>query len=499
MPDADLVRRARDDIAFFAEAVCGAPLWPHQIEVATCDARYRVILAGRRAGKSRLLAILALHAAFRKPGTSVVIVSVGEVASLRVLADVTKLINNPLLAGSAVDELKSTVRLSTGSTIESFPASMKQIRGIGADLLILDEAAFIPRDIWSAAYPSVADRVKAGAKVIMCSTPWPVSDSWFKDWFDRAMLAQDDRLRAWHWPSSVNPRIGEEEMADMREGMSEDEYAREIEARWTAEQGTWFTTAEIEAAVADYELMPPARARQLSPYDRWASARERKFSAVGGIDYGFAVDANAVTLISALEDGGANKRLIHYVSWMEAHHGMEYGPFTDRLVDISKSFDMRLWASETNGCGSAPTQDLRRKLREQQVGGWVIPVWTDARRKQAGFSKVKSLMQSGSLVLPRDPALLRELHALDYERSDSGTMRIAARSGFHDDLSMSLMQAVSCLKPVPNPDTTLFGAEYEHTVTGRGTLMPVSPRPRAYHRLSFSMAQGRERSTESAW
>lgn len=457
------------------------------------------MLAGRRAGKSRLLAILALHAAFKKPGTSVVIVSVGEVASLRVLADVAALTASPLLAGSVVDELKSTVRLSTGSTIASFPASMRQIRGIGADLLILDEAAFIPRDIWSAAYPSVADRVRAGAKVIMASTPWPVADSWFKDWHDRGLLGIDPLVRSWWWPSSVNPRIGEEEMADMRAGMSEEEYAREIEARWSSEQGTWFTAAEIEAAVADYELMPPQRARDLSPFDRRVNGKERRFSAVGGVDYGFSVDANAVTLISALEDGGANPRLIHYVSWQESHFGMEYGPFTDRLVDISKSYDMRIWASETNGVGSAPTQDLRRKLREQQAGGWVLPVWTDARRKQAGFSKIKTLMQSGTLVLPRDPQLLRELHALDYERTEAGTMRIAARSGFHDDLSMSLLQAVSCLKPVPNPDVSLFGAQFEHSVTGRGTLMPTSPRPRMYHRLSFGMAQGRERSSDSAW
>ena len=498
MPDAEVIRQARDDIRYFARAVCGAPLWDHQAEVAESGARYRVILAGRRAGKSRLLAVLALHAAFRKPGTTVVIVSVGEVASLRVLADVAALTSSPLLGGSVVDELKSTVRLSTGSTIESFPASMKQIRGIGADLLILDEAAFIPRDIWSAAYPSVADRVRAGARVIIASTPWPLADSWFYQWHRRG-IEGDPNVRSWHWPSSVNPRIGEAEMADMRAGMSEEEYEREILARWSSEQGTWFTAQEIDAAVADYEMMSPERCRQLSPWDKRKGERDRRFSAVGGIDYGFAVDANTTTIISALEDGGANPRLIHYVSWLEGHHGMEYEPFVTRLIDISRSYDMRLWASETNGVGSAPTQDLRRRLREEGCGGWVIPVWTDARRKQAGFSKIKSLMQAGTLVLPRHPDLLRELHAIDYERTEAGSMRIAARTGFHDDLSMSLLQAVSCLRPSPNPDTSLFTGQPEHTVTGRGTIMPVSPRPRLYHRASFTVAQGREKDSESAW
>ena len=53
--------------------------------------------------------------------------------------------------------------MSNGSTIESYPASQRQIRGIGADLLIVDEAAFVPREISTAAYPSIADRVQAGA------------------------------------------------------------------------------------------------------------------------------------------------------------------------------------------------------------------------------------------------------------------------------------------------------------------------------------------------
>ena len=67
-----------------------------------------------------------------------VLISAGETASLRVLADVTTLCRTPWLAGSITGELKSTVRLSNGSTITSFPASMRQIRGVSADLLIVD-------------------------------------------------------------------------------------------------------------------------------------------------------------------------------------------------------------------------------------------------------------------------------------------------------------------------------------------------------------------------
>ena len=70
-----------------------------EAEVARSPARYRCLLAGRRAGKSRLLALLATWTAFRKPGASVVLISAGETASLRVLADVTTLLPVPPARG----------------------------------------------------------------------------------------------------------------------------------------------------------------------------------------------------------------------------------------------------------------------------------------------------------------------------------------------------------------------------------------------------------------
>jgi len=42
---------------------------------------------------------------------------------------------------------------------------MRQIRSVSADLLVVAEAAFVPRDIWTSALPTIAERVRAGGKV----------------------------------------------------------------------------------------------------------------------------------------------------------------------------------------------------------------------------------------------------------------------------------------------------------------------------------------------
>ena len=253
-----------------------------------------------------------------------------------------------------INELKSIVTLSNGSTIASYPASQRQIRGIGADLLIIDEAAFVPRDIWSAAFPSIADRVAAGARVIIASTPWPIADSWFREWHQRG-LDGDPNVRSWWWPSNVNPRIGEEELADMRAGMSEEEYLREIEAQWTSEEGVYFTVEELNAALVDYPLMTPERVAELNPWDDWTGKPDRRWTAACGVDYGFRTDANAAVLVAPVNDLGANEDRVFYVPWLEAHHQLPYADFTDRLVDIARGYGVAVFASETNGVGEMPT------------------------------------------------------------------------------------------------------------------------------------------------
>lgn len=498
--DAEVVRRAKNDVGYFAKVVCGgAELWPHQLEAARSTAPIVALLAGRRAGKSRLISVLGTHTAMAVPGCRVAILSAGERSALRLLRDeVSPLLRSPLLRGSVCDELKGSVTFSNHSIIEVFSASQKAIRGIGARLVVVDEACFVDRDVWIALYPSVLEQLRAGARVVLASSPWPVEDSWFREFHERGLNGDPD-VASFTWPSSVNPNIGEVELAHMRAAMTEEEFAREVEARWTAEQGCWFTAEEVDAACLDYPALSPEEVRARNRWDYETRSWERRLTVTVGLDYGFAQDANVATVLAAVEDAGANNRVVHYVPWIDGpHYRMEYEPFIDRLLDIARSYRVYLWASEINGIGSAATQILRRRVREERLGGFVQDCWTDSRRKQAAFSKMKALMQAGTLILPRDPALMRELRSLDFTRTEAGSLRIAARQGSHDDVALSLAQAVTTLRDIPNPESSL-GPLFEHVVTARGTVFPVRPKPREHWVSSFGSAEGRERGHEPAW
>ncbi len=76
-----LAAAAVADIGVFAEVLVGEPLWPHQLELARSRARHRCVNAGRQVGKSRTLAIEALHCAFSGADRRVRVVSAGENAA----------------------------------------------------------------------------------------------------------------------------------------------------------------------------------------------------------------------------------------------------------------------------------------------------------------------------------------------------------------------------------------------------------------------------------
>lgn len=174
----EVVRRARRDVAYFAEVLLGQPLLPHQREVVESHARHRVICSGRQAGKSVTLAVLALHAAFTKPGGFVLILSAGDDAAKDLLAVCSTLATSPLLAGSVGDDNKSEMLLTNGSRIRSIPSSQRRARGPSVDLLILDEACWIDDLVWNASKFTIV--VRPDSKIVMASTPYGRQDRFLR-------------------------------------------------------------------------------------------------------------------------------------------------------------------------------------------------------------------------------------------------------------------------------------------------------------------------------
>jgi hypothetical protein len=431
------------DVRAFASQVLGFELFDHQAEFLTSPERYVLIVAGRQSGKSRAIATRCLFEAATHAGYRVLIVSQGEAASIELLAECADLAaGSPSLRGSVLDDSRSELILSNGSQIKAVPASYRQIRGRSIDLLCIDEAAFISEEIWQAAEPTIAAR--PGARVILASTPWGDVTHWFRALYQRGLDAPDAWVRSFHWTSAASPLVSPELLEFWRTNWPEYRYRTEVLAEWADAAGSYFSERELMAAVCDYELLTVDDVTSIGP---------RTLPAVGGVDWGVR-DANAVVLISPVDDYGMNARRLDgdrplFIPFLEARHGWAWDQFIEHLVGVCSAFDVMMLASETNGVGAWPTEDLAARVRARVEGGhyrtvYVSKVWTDVRRKMSGFAKIRGLMGTGRLVLPRHPELLKQLRALQFEQQASGTLRISVpENRGSDDLALALMQAVS--------------------------------------------------------
>jgi Terminase RNaseH-like domain len=382
------------------------------------------------------------------------------------------------------------------------PASQRQIRGWAIDLLILDEAGFIDDDLWRAAEPTVIAR--PGSRVVMCSSPWSLGpDPFFRRIWRRGMDQPDAMYESWHWPSSISPMVDAQLLEEIRGRETSEYFNREYLAVWTDGAGQFFSEQEVSDAIGDYPLLDLESVRAQMPWNHETKARDRIFSACAGVDWGFAQDAQAIVLVSALDDGGLNDGddLRYFIPYLEFKFACSYSDWIARITELAGSWHLPVIASETNGVGAYPTEDLRMRLYKAGTRSMVVPVWTDVRRKQSMFGKVKTLLQQGKLTLPREPELLKQLRALEFEQLQGGSMRIAVpdRAG-HDDLALSLGQAISCLRPYRRvvgeiPDRPMM----PHATTGAGTKVPLQARPVEYHHSSFRAPSGRERGNDAAW
>ena len=429
MTGTSALARARDDVGVFAEMLVGVPLWPHQLAFARSKARTRAACCGRQSGKSRTLAVIGLHAAFCGPDRLVLVVSATDDAAKRLLGEVASLASSPILAGSVVDESKSTLVLSNGSRIVSVPASERQVRGWSADLLVVDEACFVGEDVWKAARFTTIAR---GGRVVLASTPWGRRDRFFSVAYE-AGRSRTEGYESFHWPSTASPLVCEVVLAEWRPTMTDREFSAEVLAEWVEDQGSYFTAAELEGAVDDgLELVDPELARGLS--------------VAGGVDWGMAHDAHALVCVGARDwervaETGRSEDDRQAVLFVTERFGTGYSEFIDEVVEVGSRWGGLRFGrlvAEQNGVGQMPAAELRKRMTSRGFPGVVEAFTTTAQSKADQFGAAKLLFQRGRLVLPRHPSLLRQLSALEFETAESGSVRIAVpeRRG-HDDVAMA--------------------------------------------------------------
>lgn len=198
-----------------------------QREVAEDPARFKLLLCGRRWGKTRLGVVTALAEMFKGGHVWWVAPTYGVSGIAWRLAKA--MVKD--VPGVEVREGDREIRWGRGFIAFKSADRPDNLRGEGLDFVVVDEADFMDGEVWNDVLrPALADR---NGRAMLISTP-NVENGWFhrliKD-------ADGEQYKTWRFPTWTNPFIKADEVEELRRTLPSLTFRREIAAEYVSAAG----------------------------------------------------------------------------------------------------------------------------------------------------------------------------------------------------------------------------------------------------------------------
>jgi phage terminase large subunit len=205
----------------------------HQVEFHSSSSRFRIITGGRRSGKSECtIQELIRHAISTPNGLSWYLAPTYNDAYEIGFAKFMEHIETLRPAIRLINHTKLRITWTNGHlTYFKGAENHKSLRGRGITFVALDEIAFMHPDVWyQIIRPALMD---TGGSAVMLTTP--NGRNWYYDLWDNSK--RDPNFQRWHWNTSTNPLIPEEEIESARATMSASDFNQEIMAQFVTKAG----------------------------------------------------------------------------------------------------------------------------------------------------------------------------------------------------------------------------------------------------------------------
>lgn len=206
-------------------------LLPWQIQVWNCKARFRVIAAGRRTGKSNYVIKRLIAKSLEAPEGSAVAYVAPTLAQARQIAwDALQDQGKGVIKSAHVNNMD--IILTTGRKIHIRSAENPDtLRGLKLYYCAIDEAAFVKdlESLWQKILrPALAD-LEGEADFISS----PDGRNYFYELYNYALTANDPEWAAFHFTTLDNPTIPRKEIEAARKTLSTLVYKQEFEASFS--------------------------------------------------------------------------------------------------------------------------------------------------------------------------------------------------------------------------------------------------------------------------
>lgn len=397
---------------------------PHekQKDVLYNATRFTTLCWGRRSGKTKLAAYVALKYLLTSNHNIWIVAPTYDLArrSWDYLIQWVPLINKAIGQFIKINKSTYTMESYAGSKLElkstDNPASLL---GAGLDMLIIDEAARIPHEVWRThLYPTLTDR---NGKALFISTPYG------KNWFYDLMLKGIDtdpkyaEYSYFHMKTVENttiPNIAETvEKAKLEMPMND--FMQEYEAEFIEGAGSVFRG--VKNCLYDCNF-------RSFPFE--AEGYNQNHVYQGGLDLARMTDFSVLTMVDKAQD-------CFKVVAIDRFNEIDWKVQKPRFQLMSQKYGNPRINTEKNNIGDAVISDL---------AGNFEPFVTTNQSKKELINNLAILIEQRKIMIPNIPIVVSELEAFSYEISASGNVIYGAPTGYHDDIVMSLAMAVKDLK-----------------------------------------------------
>ncbi len=219
---------------------------PHQLEVLRHPARNKVVVCGRRWGKTRTGQLACVeghgprHGGFKGAidgGTIWWVAPTFPIASM-IWRDLKRSLRDGW--GEKNENERRIVMPGGGSITVKSADNPDSLRGEGLDGCVLDEAAFMKAEAWQACIrPALSDR--RGWAMFLTT---PNGLNWLHELFQD--VPSREGWARWQRPSSDNPIMDAAEMAAARRDVGSHMFTQEYEAQFLSASGGLFKAAWFE-------------------------------------------------------------------------------------------------------------------------------------------------------------------------------------------------------------------------------------------------------------
>lgn len=234
---------ALDPAQMFAAAI-GGPPDPWQAQLLRSNARQIMLCCSRQAGKSTSTALLALHTALYRPGALILLLAPALRQSQELFRKVKQQAAALNIPNEAIErETALEIALTNDARIVALPGKEATIRGFSAaSLLIVDEAARVPDELYRSVRPMLA--VSRG-RLVLLSSPFGRRGFFFDEYVNGG--PGWERIEV---PATMIPRIPPEFLEEERRALGPF-FAGEYMCQFLENQFSVFSYGSVMGALSD--------------------------------------------------------------------------------------------------------------------------------------------------------------------------------------------------------------------------------------------------------